>query len=465
MKYFFFALLFSCLIPFLLFSQNEIVPYSTQLIVAGKYETANHYLDSILKIHPDNIDALIMKGNVVLNYSVAIQPDSFFITADNETVFDTADNLTGVKIVPPATVNEVEKYWRRCLRIDSSRVDVHKGLCTLYSMALMEEPLKSEILEVIKWEKNEDGQQAYRLADYARKFKERNRFNEAMEVYQFISQKFPELAGIRCDMAWEYFYRGRMNDALRYLDSALSKKTIDESTYLNAAFAYSELGYFDNAYRCLADYSKTYNTKMNLFYKGLMLFANADPGYEPMLKYFLGSVDSGSYFDEYTFARALLQYTDSFTLNNFQHLIDAGYKEYYLPLVYQRAMHQFQGRCEPFVEYGIYQASIKNYSAAVQFLEEGGSCELPQPLFGNWLLDYGYTFFETGDTDKATALFRQLLTEGDPFKQQAARYFLAKIDLAGKQPHEAKKLLDEINSSGMGTKYANFVKYLELPLK
>jgi hypothetical protein len=47
-------------------AQTGIVPAATQLIVNKQYDAANAYLDSILKKDKKNVDALMMKGNVIL---------------------------------------------------------------------------------------------------------------------------------------------------------------------------------------------------------------------------------------------------------------------------------------------------------------------------------------------------------------------------------------------------------------
>src|SRR3954469_21658822 len=72
----------------LLVAQKELISATTELIVAKKYDAAHHYLDSILKKNPKNIDALMMKGNVVLNHDADSVPPARFVTEEDQSVFN-----------------------------------------------------------------------------------------------------------------------------------------------------------------------------------------------------------------------------------------------------------------------------------------------------------------------------------------------------------------------------------------
>jgi len=440
---------------FFAFSQREIVPTATEFIRTGNFSEADKYLDSILKIQPQNVDALMMKGNVILNDEFLNRADYFAINANLESVFDTTSiNLeTGIKIIPVAAARQVERFWKQCLLLDSSRTDIRKGLCSLYAMALMKAELKMEIPDLLKREKNEDGELAFKTANYARQLKQRGDFDGAMEIYQLIAQQFPGLAGIRCDIGSEFFYEGRMKEAVQYLDSALSERNIDETTYLNAAFIYSELGYFDKAYAAFKGYSRDFHTKMDIFYQGLILFSKADAGYTVVLKNFATSIDSNAYYPEYRLANRLLAYPDTARKQDFLHLIEQDIPEWYKPLIYEQGMMQFPHNCEPFIGYGAFQAGLKNFLAAEPLLKTGENWKMTKDYYEEWELDYAYVLFKNNEGKKAMMLFKSLYSSGDIFKQQAAKYFVAKILLDENKPDEAKKLLRGIEISETPSKY------------
>ncbi len=442
-----------------LLAQQEVISRTTEFIVAKKYDAANLYLDSILRKNAKNADAMMMKGNVILNRATEKLKTINRITADDESIFYSTIQPKEAKILPADTVFAIEKFWRKSLNIDSSRNDIRKGLCTIYSMALMKEKLKQEITALTTHEKNEDGEQPYRITEYARKFKEREKFDDAMEMYQFIANLFPNVAGLRCDIASEYFYEGKMKEALIWLDSCYSFKTVDETSFLNGAFIYSELGYYDDAQNVLNTYSRIYQRKMDQFYFGLRLFADSSDEYFETLASFTQSADSNSYSTEIYMAQKLLAFRDSFRVNNYQQLTsDNSIPDYYKVLIHSRALKQFVNQCEPSWIYGLYQSSIENYSAAVQFLEEGESCDMNLEQKEYWMLHYAYVLNRIGDSYKALQYFSKLYGSKTLFTQQAAKYFSAKILFEFKKDVEAKRILEEVSSSNTTTKYVQLAR-------
>lgn len=447
---------------FSLTAQTEIISRATEFIVAKKYDEANLFLDSILKEQKKNVDALMMKGNVILNKHLSEIPDLTLETFLDESVLTGENGTLGesVKIPDSATVKSVATLWKQCLKIDSSRVDILKGLCTLYAMALMKDELEKIIPVLIKTEKD-DGEQVYRIAEYARKFKERKHFNETMEVYQFIAKQFPNNAGIRCDIASEYFYAGKLNEALAWLDSTYNFKTVDETSFLNGAFIYSDLGYYDDAQNVLNSYSHIYQRKMDKFYFGLRLFADADAKYPVVLSEFCSEVDSNQYAAEVFLARLLLLYKDTFTLDDYKFLADdKEIPEYYKALIHYRGMKQFTNNCEPFLIYGVFQNSLKNFSAAVQFLADGEQCKMKPEQTEYWLLNYGYALYMSNEKGKSLPYFAPLFQSKDSFKQQAAKYFTAQVFKEQKRHDEATQLVNEIVSSPEKTKYRTLAEMM-----
>lgn len=440
-----------------LFAQKEIISNATDLIAAKKYVAANHYLDSVLKKNANSVDALMMKGNVVLNYALDTTKPMQFITADDASVFNTAVSEKP-KLLSKKTVYQVEKIWKKCLTIDSSRADIRKGLCTIYSMALMKDSLKNEIARLTKSE-TDDGGQAFRICEYARKFKERNQFDDAMELYQFIAQQFPDVAGVRCDIASEYFYAGQTNNALLWLDSCYRSKVVDETSFLNGAFTYSLLGFFDDAQTVLSNYSRIYKKNMAGFYYSLMLFSDSSKRYYDILNDFCQTADSNAYTDEFYLAKKLLAYRDTFSFNDYKALVDDDkIPDYYKGLLHQRAFRQFKNNCEPFLIYGVMQSSINNYPAAVQFLQEGENCKMKAEQAEEWMLHYAYTLYMFGEKEKAVVYFKPLMKSDKPFTQHAAKYFTAIVLAEQKKSEEEKKLLRDIALSKQTTKYVELAK-------
>src|SRR5579863_7740050 len=155
-------------------AQTQIISTATGLITASRYDLAEHYLDSILKKNPKNIDARMMKGNVLLNYAWLNTTTNYFNIEKAESIFDTTaiDRSFFTPVIPEDTSRMVEKYWKDCLAIDSSRVDILKGLCNLYSISLRTSDLKQQ-LAAMRGYITQNDENAFLFSEYARNLKAR----------------------------------------------------------------------------------------------------------------------------------------------------------------------------------------------------------------------------------------------------------------------------------------------------
>jgi tetratricopeptide (TPR) repeat protein len=446
-----------------LFAQQSIVATATEFITHNQFEQANRYLDSILKQNPKTVDALMMKGNVLLNQAWNNESKSHFNTEKAESVFDTSaiDANYFIPIIPIDTSVKIDKLWNECLQLDPSRTDIKKGLCSLYSLSLRTVELERLLIQMQPIiTQSEDN--AYLFAEYARNLKNRGRFEDGMTVYSLIAGMFPDLAGIRCDMANEYFYAGQLNKALAYLDSTLSKKEIDQTSYINAAALYSTLGYYDQAYEVFRKYSEKDTLIEADFYKGLLMFSKMDTGFYNQLRQFLDHAGEHSYYDEIQLARKLLPFGRfHFTLDDYMALAtNEKISRYYRVLILQRGVRQFKHDCEPQFLLGSFYCSIKNYPAAMQLLESVISKKMEGCEFTGVAEDercallYSYALYQTGEKEKAAVYFEHLFNAKNDFTQQTAKYFVAKADWEGGKKEEAKKLFEEVSVAKVQTKYS-----------
>jgi tetratricopeptide (TPR) repeat protein len=461
MKRFVSVILLGTLCTYSAFSQQSIIATATGFIKQENYTRATRYLDSILRKQPKNVDALVMKGNVLLNYAWQHSSRQYFNRERAESVFDTAsiDLSYYTPIIPLDTSEQIERIWKRCLLIDSSRNDIRKGLCNLYSLSLRVDELEKLLLQ-IRPLITQAGDNAFVYTEYARNLKARGRFDDAMKIYRLIADMFPNMAGIRCDMAGEYFYAGKPNDALRYLDSTLLQNVIDQTSYINAAAIYSSLGYYDNAFQTFKQYSAHDSLYMHLFYKGLMQFSVMDTLCYVQLQQFLKLADEKNYADEVALANRLVAFAQTeFTFDSYIALAnDANIPIYYRVLIHQRGMKQFKDVCAPFLLYGYIQCTFKNYGVAAQFFDEVDNCKSQSAQNEFWRLAYAYTLYMSGSMDKAFPQFAMLINSADAVNQHAARYFAGKILLQMGKKDEATEYFKQVVTNGSQTKYAWLAK-------
>ena len=448
-------------------AQQQIISTATDYIAHNQFVQADQYLDSILKLNPKTVDALMMRGNVLLNQAWGSGAKSHFNTEKAESIFDSSaiDESYFVPIIPIDTSVKIDKLWKQCLEIDPTRTDIKKGLCNLYSLSLRTVELERQLIQMQSIiTENEDN--AYLYAEYARNLKIRGRFDDAMHVYTVIAGMFPNLAGIRCDMANEYFYAGKLNKCLQYLDSTLAQKEVDQTSFINAAALYSELGYYDQAYNTFKRYSEKDTLIEADFYKGLLMFANMDTGFYLQLHKFLDGATEQSYYDEMQLAQKLLPYGRvPFTLDDYNALAaNPKISRYYRVLILQRGVRQFKNDCGPTFLLGNFDCSIKNYSAAEQLLEPAMFQQVPDCKFTDgqenelWILNYAYALYKQGKKEKAATYFERLFDAKNNFTQQAAKYFTAKTDWDTGKKEEAQKLFEEVASAKEQTKYSWLAK-------
>ncbi len=426
-------------------AQHDFIQRSTNLIVQKQYAQAFALIDSVIKVDSRNTDAWMMKGNAILNSVLDTAESMQFINESDESIF-TNNIVSKPVLLPLNTALLVEKCWRKALELDGSRTDVRKGLCTVYSLSLMKDSLKTELSRLRKMLPDND-EEAFKMCEYARKLKERNRFDDAMEIYSFVAGLFPSTSGVRCDMASEYFYEGKINEALLWLDSTYRFTSVDETSFLNGAFIFSQLGYFENAQSVINAYSRIYKRRLDDFYFGLTLFADSSDKCTQVLQAFCSNIDTNSYYDEYLLAQKLIVNHSTFSIETYRSLTtQSGIPDYYKVLIHVRALKQFRSRCEPYFMYGVYSALIKNYSASVQFLEDVGQCKLQADQTEYWKLVYGFVLLKTGQPAEAKKFFTQLFSSSNNFYKHAAKYFAGKILLAEQNREAAVLVFTELKN-------------------
>ena len=177
-------------------AQSEaIINRVTLNIAEGKYNDAERYLDSILRLEPHQIDALMMKGNLLLNYALMQKNEPDIITADDESIYSDTLVTTAnpIYILAHPTATKIEKLWLQCLAIDSTRLDLMQGLSTVYAMAVMPQELL-KVLPAMSHTATAAGKGdkfAYTLMSYAIQLLQREDSVGYMAVYHKTTQLYP----------------------------------------------------------------------------------------------------------------------------------------------------------------------------------------------------------------------------------------------------------------------------------
>ena len=448
MKRYFLHFLFLALAT-LVFGQGKVADDISTLLQAGKLVEAEELTNRYLLEDPANVDAIMMKGNVLLNKHLVEQQALLSVLPNfDESVYSTeigSIESTPV-VVPEPLAKDISRLWLAALKLDPTREDIYLGLATLYSWSGMK-PELLDLLPVLKIQVSSLETPYYSFADYALNLKDRDDFEGAMEVYKVISGLFPEVPGLLGDIAGEYFFAGQTDSALYYVNLALQNKEADEMTLGNSFFIRSLSGDYDGALEAL----RRMTGNDHLFYEGLLKFYRNEKKWEKPVEKFLesgpGPADS---------AAAALMIADTFRLNLDTYLqfeaFDLG--DAFNILIHQkfRALRHFIPWFKTAETYCYHQLYPQAAEAFRQL--EGAGLDMEPEDRENIDFYYGWTLHQLGDQSAALTRWEKLLDSGDFYKQSAACWFTGKYYFDRDEKVKARDYFSKVAGRASESKYA-----------
>jgi tetratricopeptide (TPR) repeat protein len=451
-----------------LFAQENVVEEVGDLLDRGKLKKANIVIEKYLAQYPDNVDVLMMKGNVVLSQYFKEIGSLSLVVNDDESIYepDIGFIRESVQILPKEVAGKVVSYWKKCLEIDNTRGDIHKGLCYLYSMALMKDEL-IEHLHKMKVSLHTQRGLMYTMGDYARMFYERDEFDMCMEVYGEISQLYPEESGIYGDIGALYFMEGKLAEAQKYTHIALQKSNPDEMVYANVCLLETIHEEYDEGLEALKHLSELVGNHEWLLYKGLLLYYQGDGKWQEVLMDFLKKPRLYTHENLYHVADFLLSIDGGNNFRDYLRITELNLTVPYAFLIHRYAMNQFPDHFEPSFNYAELQTYYKNYDVAVHLFRK---LEERDQSFKDTQLEemtfyYAWALQNTGNIKMSTQRWEKLLTSDDFYKKSAAAYFYGKNIMAEGKDKEALRIFRLVAESANESKYAtycwNMVKTLE----
>ena len=448
-------------------AQEEIVNHTTLLIAEGKYSDGEKYLDSILARDSRNVTALMMKGNVVLNYALMQSPNMQQITPDDESIFtkDLSTLENHVAIIPRPAALKIEQLWKQALLIDSSRLDIRKGLCSLYGMALMHDELIRYLPVMVHAASDKGSEFAYTLVEYAKLLHERGDTTGAYATYRRVSELYPTVSGVYCEMAESYFTDGdivRTNEAAR---QGITMVNADIAGCHNAIEIYTATGGPTEVLRILKIAAKDTSYKDYPFYKALYKYTFDEGTFSYDIKEYLSQPhfvkdSSGVY------GAAQYMSSKSFTLNykSMMTLLNYNISDFGSKLLIRRLVADYKDSIAPYLIAVPVLLNDKNYneaSALLQVLYE------MVPDESNILYYYGYSEYCAGHYEKAIQMWSRYVEVKK--KTNAPKvamdgylatpyYFLGQSHLKSGDKSKAKEYFELILAGKDESKYAYMAK-------
>lgn len=431
-------------------AQPSVMQEIGMLISPETMDLASEKVEEYLAADPNNVDALVMKGNVIYynyNYSQPLE----LHTNDNESIYDRSIGLMGepATVVPENIADSVITIWLQAVGIDSTRDDVHMGICHLYSISLQADKLIEYMPTLLAYT---NGQlDAYKMENYARNFLDRDAIDEGMAVYLAIAELFPDDAGVYSDMAGEYYALGNMDKAMEYVDLSMQHEKADDIAYGNAFFLYSVNGEYDKALEahktmCLLQGNEVNPTLDYMLYDGLVRLASGDESGKDILQSYLDSADGMG--PEQKLAQIMLKENASYTEAVNVQLHD-GYK-----LLVNDYFRKQGNDFMPAFNYAEILTYNHRYEAAVQAFNEIDTTGLSQREMEDIYLYRGWSLYETNQLEKANEDWFKLLGSDQFYYQSAAAWFLGSYCLQMGNKTEASEYFNLVAGNSSRSKYA-----------
>lgn len=432
---------------------SDAAPVVRALIQQGKIDEAEQRVAAYLDSDPNDIDALMMKGNVILSrffgkgmVSVTANPD--------ESVYDRAIGHMGEmpRIVSREVALKVAALWQRCLELDSSRGDIWRGLAYLYATALMKQELIAH-LPRMKAALPHENRLAFNMGDYARMFNKRERFADSMDIYQAILQLYPDSAWIYNDMAVLTYQQRRFPEALALMNKAVNARAPTWQTYSTATTFFT---LDENDALAIKMHQKLSKMRGDLrwrFYRGLVRLARGERGWRADIKAYLAKADSKD--EDRALAVFLLSGENKLDYKSYERAVRASKLMQFDLLLNRWGMRIAPAHYEP-----LY--------ANARLLNENNHFARSSELFGKLIaygslpakwhdqvrLEHAWAYHASGRYKDAAHIWQQLEKSEDFFIQSAAIYFLG--DYAAREGNEqaASAYFKRLYAKASKSKYA-----------
>jgi tetratricopeptide (TPR) repeat protein len=446
-KTLFILLLLGKLCP--IFSQN-IIEDATALMKAGRLGEAEDLVNRYLLEDPLNIDAIMMKGNVVLNkYLYEAELQGSLLRNFYEDVYDSGTLEKGERpvVVPDSVAAGVERFWTAALKLEPTREDIQLGLCQLYALSLQRQKLLPQLAAAKQHAKN-DTDLPIQLANYARYLGDRGDFEGMMMAYRQIHQLYPTQSGLLSDMAGEYFFNGKLDSARHYLRLSLKDEKADQAVLGNAFYLGSLLGDYELALAAI----QRLPGPSHLLYEGLAKFKEGEKKWKKPLEKLLESNPDST---EAAFARVLLADSFQVDLDNYLALNALQPGDAFKLLVHEKFRET--GDFLPYfnaAETLCFNKCHARADEAFRLLERQTNLQLEAPDWDNINFYHAWSLHELKRYDEALPYFEKLLESEDFYKRSAACWFIGKrhFDLGNKP--KAREYFSMVAGDAAASKFA-----------
>jgi len=432
-------------------------------IKAGDYDQAEARIDRVLKAEPDNVNALMYKGNI-LYYRGSNVGGIQMYGNDDESIYDSSIGYIGEgsSLTTPKVAKQVAIYFRRALAQAPQRMDIQLGLCWTYANAGMKDALIARFPILKKYAHGHQGLQ-YNMGDYARVIADNYSFADGMAVYRAIEKLYPRDGNIVNDMGAMYFKKGDLRNALSYFTQAAGMKQQDDKTVANLVLFSAVVGDYGKSAYYQKQLSAMDKDTDYILYRALYHRLEGDQGWEKDTRLYMARNRNNAKRKPYVdMARSLLPVSGKYSYQQFQASTNFKVDTQVDLFNYEWGARAFPEQYGPTFHLAELLTYYHNYRKAIPLfahIEKAGLAATPEQR-EQFEFYYAWALYRAGKGAQANQYWTHLLEAKQFYRKSAACYFLGNYYYKRKDYKKAADYFARVKDDASKSKYANYASNL-----
>lgn len=425
----------------------------------SELDKAEVLVDAILKKEPDNVNALMYKGNILF-FSGSNAGKIQLYGNEDESIYDTSigEIGEGSSLTSPEVAKNVAVYFKHALDKAPQRMDIQLGLCWTYANAGMKDELIARFPVLRKYNGNQPDLQ-YKMGDYARVIADNYSFDDGIAVYREIARLYSDDGNIINDIGAMYMKKGDLDTALKYFKQAASKKNRDDATLANLAVVSAMAGDYDRSAQAQQMLSAFKKDTTYPLYDALNKRLKKKPGWQEEVKAFIQqNKGKKDYKDYVAFADTLLPAAGRSSFEQYKEGAAKDVPSHFHVISDEWAAQEFPEQFEAVFALADEMTYFHNYRKALALFDRIEKAKLAktQEEVEKVSLLRAWALYQTGQADAANERWKTLLNSKDFYRKSAASYFLGNFYYRKKDYKEAAAYFKRVKDDASKSKYANY---------
>ena len=404
---------------------------------------------------------LYLKGELKIQEYIELNTATAFdFNFIDETLHNDTCALDPPLILPKDFVLEIIEIWRSAIDTNDIDFTTSFNIANLYSLANMSDEMV-HLLPKLKFQGKGQKDLMLMMGSLAKAFRERGHFEESIKVYLALSKIYPDNGEILADIAGEYYFKGKTDTALYYIEKAIKKGNLTEESLDNAFILYSMSELYDSAANVLEIINESINTNHHYFYNGVVEFYQEKRNWKgPMNVYLRGWSDQ----EDPTVKVCEFMLSDEFHLHSYldykkitSYDIHDGVEILFHKRFFNEHPKQFyflENIMKLYTEHHFYQKAIEYYSEHPIY-----SMGLTTPERHRYQCHLAYSLKMMGKQDEAIAIWEGIYQSTRPNLKATAAYFLGKHYLSLDDKGKALGYFESIKVQERSNKFASYCEY------